>query len=149
MNAGGHKKANMHLYIKTEDEWCSVEQCVFTLTPKLPQFALLSCSPHEDAAIQQQMTYTVIQLNTGRIVRIVPEGYDNNEGIINCELTYNIRKDKDMMCSLAVIKLCDEGLDAIEDGNMNRLQTLLNEDLFKPLAHWYRDYIIATREKNE
>ena len=146
MRAGGYKKANMHLYIKTADGWRSVQQCVFTMTPILPEFAFLSCSPHESDEIQQQISYTVVQLSTGRIVRIVPQGYDDNEGLFNCQLTYNNEKSKDLIYSLAVIKLSDEDWDTIEDGDMDTLQTVLNEDLFKPLGRWYRDYIISIRD---
>lgn len=147
MNAGGYKRANMHLYIKTGEEWRSVQQCVFAMAPKIPEFALLSCSPHEDADTQKQMTFTVIQLSTGRMVRIVPLGYDDNEGFVNCQLTYENDNDKKMIYSLAVIRLAEEDMYAVEENDMDGLRASLKEELFNPLAHWYKDYLCASRKK--
>ena len=140
MNEKKFSKANMHLYIQENGEWKTIEQSEFFRTPTLPDFAFLQCSPHEDKTILNFMQHTVLQVSSGRIVKIIKGDEDDKGFLLGCQTTYGIQ-DKTFVFSFLVLKLADSDYDLIENNDINPLKKHITENLLSPLAEWFGCYL--------
>lgn len=137
--------ANMNLYRMEGGEWVNIEKCQFKRMPDLPEFTFLQCSPHEKKEIHSFMSGTVLQVETGRIARIASKDRDNNDGFLNTNFIYEL-DGKDITFSVAVIKLNEDDMDYINENDIHILKQMMMEELFKPLCHWFMQYLACSRK---
>lgn len=132
--------ANMNLYQMQKGEWVNIDKCQFKRMPELPEFTFIQCSPHEKKKFNNFISGMVLQVETGRIARIVPKGEDNNDGFFNTNFIYELN-GKDFPYSVAVIKLNEDDMDYLNEKDISTLKEMLMEELFNPLSQWFMKYL--------
>ena len=129
----------MTLYVREMEEWKVVEKAQFH-NLMFPEFAFLRCAPHEEEKIKEFMKYKVIQLDTGRIVNVVPAEKSDRNGFLNKELIISGDNGNEWKYIAELVKFSDEDLEMMEvldeqDG-MPHYMKQLDKELFLPLGEW-------------
>ena len=141
MKENDYEKGNMHLYERSDGEWQSVQQCEFCRMPTMPEFVFIQCSPHESQELRQLLNfYTVLQVETGRIVKIVPVKKNNGDGVFKGQLVYT-QDGIDIAFTVSILKMCDEDHEMLEDGDFEDFSKMMGESLIKPLATWFYQHL--------
>ena len=140
MQQNNYSSANMSLYQMTEDGWVKVENYQFKKMPELPKFTFMVCSLHEKDKFEIPGSCMVLQVDTGRIVRITPKHKNPVPGILNTDLIFE-KDDKELVFSVAVLRLNEDDLDYLNGDDSELLKTLMMDDLFKPLGDWFKQYL--------
>ena len=141
MNDNGYAKANMHLYELKDGNWQSMQQCEFCCTPSMPDFVFLQCSPHEDKSVREFVDSTVMQIETGRVVKIAPVKDDTGQGILKSRFIYNVN-GKDITIAVSLLRMSDDDHDILEEGAFESFGKLMSETLFVPLSKWFAEHLI-------
>ena len=135
MNKNGYTKGHMTLYTKDMDEWKVVEKAQFH-NFLFPKFAFLKCAPHEEEKIKEFMKYKIIQLDTGRIVNVVPADKSDKSGFINKELVISGDENKEWKYIMELVKFSEEDIENMENPECENYISILDKVLFLPLGEW-------------
>ena len=139
MNENNYTKAHMTLYVREMEEWKVVEKAQFH-NLMFPEFAFLRCAPHEEDKIKEFMKYKVIQLDTGRIVNVVPAEKSDRSGFLNKELIISGDNGNEWKYIAELVKFSDEDLERMEDWDeqdgVPHYMEQLDKELFFPLGEW-------------
>lgn len=140
MDQGGYQEAKIHLYEMKDGEWHTLQKGDFRRMPALPEFAFLCCSPHEEKNIQQLMQGTIMQVNTGRILRFIDGPSDHGDTIMDSEIIIGNSRERKDMYKLGVMRLTDRDLKIMQTGQMDVFNKHLAEELFIPFIKWFTNF---------
>ena len=135
MNKNGYTKGHMTLYVKDNNGWKVIEKAQFH-NFLFPEFAFLKCAPHEEEKIKEFMKYKVIQLETGRIVNVVPAEKSDRSGFINKELVIAVNEKTEWKYIAELVKFSEEDIDNMENLECENYISILDKELFYPLGEW-------------
>lgn len=140
MDRNGYQEAKVHQYELKDGVWQTLRKGDFRCMPHLPEFAFLCCSPHEGKDVQQLMQGTVLQVNTGRILRFIDGDAGGGETVINSEITVGNNRDNKDMYKLGVVRLTERDLKIMETGQMDVFKKHLADELFIPFVKWFTNF---------
>ena len=82
------------------------------------------------------MKYKIIQLDTGRIVNVVPADKSDKSGFINKELVISGDENKEWKYIMELVKFSEEDIENMENPECENYISILDKVLFLPLGEW-------------
>lgn len=136
MSDGGYAIADMQLYRRSGDGgWQLVEECPYQRIPSLPPFVWLRPAENESPSVKQFLSETLLQVSTGRIVRIRPKDLADDSGLFPTNIVYNLSGGQ-FVFTADLLKPSEADLDMMAFHEEQELVDVLREELYIPLKDW-------------
>ena len=136
MSAGGYSVADMKLYRRSSDGgWQLVDECPYQRMPQLPPFVWLRPAENESPAVKQLLAESLLQVSTGRVVRIRPKGQADDTGLFPTNILYNLGGGQ-FVFTADLLHPSEADLDMMAFHDEQGLVEVLREELYIPLKDW-------------